>query len=94
MVKVKGVNIYPGQIDSLLKEIDGVSSEYQVMIDHLFGKDILTLFVEVENGADKKELEKELVNHFKTKIGITIVAKPVSIEFARSEKPPVFDNRY
>lgn len=25
MVKVKGVNIYPGQIDELMKEIEGLS---------------------------------------------------------------------
>ncbi|MGI6239261.1 MAG: phenylacetate--CoA ligase family protein, partial [Christensenellales bacterium] len=42
MVKVKGVNIYPGQIEDVLRVIDGVSSEYQVMIDHLMGKDEMT----------------------------------------------------
>ena len=45
MVKVKGVNIFPSQIEEMLKGINGASSEYQVMIDHLNGKDILTLFV-------------------------------------------------
>ena len=48
MIKVKGVNIFPGQIDDILKEAEGVSSEYQVMIDHLNGRDIMTLFVEGE----------------------------------------------
>ena len=32
MVKVKGVNIYPGQIEDVLRDIEGVSSEYQVMM--------------------------------------------------------------
>ena len=45
MVKVKGCNIFPSQIDDLLSKIDGASSEYQVMVDHIFGKDVLTLFV-------------------------------------------------
>ena len=37
MVKVKGVNIFPSQIEDMLREVPGVSSEYQVMIDHLNG---------------------------------------------------------
>lgn len=97
MVKVKGVNIFPSQIDELLKEIEGTSSEYQVMIDHLNGKDILTLFVEREKGVDGEELERELSNRFKTKIGISIAAKVVGIgDLPRSEKKSkrIFDNRY
>ena len=43
MVKVKGVNIFPSQIEELLTVIPQASSEYQVMIDHLYGKDILCL---------------------------------------------------
>lgn len=97
MIKVKGVNIFPGQIDELLKEIEGASSEYQVMIDHLNGKDILTLFFEVEPGYDKKQLEQEAKQKYKLKIGITIVPKAVAIgELPRSEKKStrIFDNRY
>lgn len=56
MTKVKGVNIFPSQIDELLQDIPGASSEYQVMIDHLNGKDIMTLFVEAEPGADRQIL--------------------------------------
>ena len=33
MVKVKGVNIFPSQIEEMLKGINGASSEYQVMIE-------------------------------------------------------------
>ena len=97
MVKVKGVNIYPGQIDDLLKEVDGASSEYQVMIDHLNGKDIMTLFFETEVAGDREPLETNVRQHFKTKIGITIVPRAVSIgELPRSEKKStrIFDNRY
>lgn len=97
MVKVKGVNIFPSQIDELLKEIEGTSSEYQVMIDHLNGKDILTLFVEREKGVDGDALEREISGRFKTKIGIAIAAKVVDIgDLPRSEKKStrIFDNRY
>lgn len=99
MIKVKGVNIFPGQIEEVLKEIDGVSSEYQVMIDHLEGKDSMTLFFEtpVTDLKEKKELELNVKNYFKSKIGITIIPKSVFMgDLPRSEKKStrIFDNRY
>ena len=97
MVKVKGVNIFPSQIDELLNQFTEASSEYQVMIDHLNGKDLLTLFVEVKPQADKTILEKLISDMFKLKIGITVKVKPVDIgDLPRSEKKStrIFDNRY
>ena len=97
MVKVKGVNIYPGQIEDVLRSIDGVSSEYQVMIDHLNGKDIMTLFFETLPGADLKTVENDIKHAFKTQIGLLVVPKGVAIgELPRSEKKTkrIFDNRY
>lgn len=97
MVKVKGVNIFPSQIEEMLKEVPEASSEYQFMLDHLFGKDECTLFVEVNKGADKKQAEQAIQKAFKTKIGILVHVKPVSIgDLPRSEKKStrIFDNRY
>jgi len=97
MIKVKGINIFPAQIDEGLKEVEDASSEYQVMIDHLNGKDIMTLFFEIEPNADKEVVEDNVKHHFKNKIGIMLVAKAVSIgELPRSEKKTsrIFDNRY
>lgn len=97
MVKVKGVNIFPSQIEEMLAGIDGASSEYQFMIDHMEGKDICTLFVEAKPEANKYELAIEVQNNFKIKIGIAVCAKVVDIgELPRSEKKStrVFDNRY
>ena len=97
MIKVKGVNIYPGQVEDVLKEVAGVSSEYQVMIDHLNGRDIMTLFFEMEAGAEKAVVEAAVGAVFKTRVGLTIVPKGVVIgELPRSEKKStrIFDNRY
>jgi len=97
MIKVKGINIFPAQIDEGLKEVEGASSEYQVMIDHLNGKDIMTLYFEIEPEVDKEAVEDTVKHHFKNKIGITLVPKAVSIgELPRSEKKTsrIFDNRY
>lgn len=97
MIKVKGVNIFPAQIEEVIKDVEHASSEYQVMIDHLNGKDILTLFFEVEPNSDKKRVEEAMKIHFKAKIGIVIVPKAVEIgELPRSEKKStrIYDNRY
>lgn len=97
MVKVKGVNIFPSQIEEMLKNVPEASSEYQFMLDHLFGKDECTLFVEVNKGVDKKQAETAIQKAFKDKIGILVHVKPVSIgDLPRSEKKStrIFDNRY
>lgn len=97
MVKVKGVNIFPSQIEEMLTTVTGASSEYQFMIDHLDGKDICTLFVEANQGANYYELGAEIESGFKSKIGIAVTAKIVDMgELPRSEKKStrVFDNRY
>jgi phenylacetate-CoA ligase len=88
MVKVKGAIIYPSRVDELLAAVDGVSSEYQIMIDHMNGKDIVTLFFETklpEDGRD--DLEKTVKNAFKATIGITVNSKAVGMgDLPRSEK--------
>ena len=97
MVKVKGCNIFPSQVEDVIKDVEGASSEYQIMIDHLEGKDILTIFIEVKPEADRMETAHELAGLFKLKIGMTPLVKPVDIgELPRSEKKStrVFDNRY
>jgi len=99
MVKVRGLIVYPSQVDELLAKIDGVSSEYQIMIDHVNGRDILTLFFEtsLEIGNDSANLEKVVNAEFKKKIGLMPKSKAVGMgELPRSEKktPRVFDNRY
>ena len=97
MVKVKGVNIYPGQVEDVLREVDGVSSEYQVMIDHMNGRDIMTLFVEINEGADPVLVERAVRDIFKLRVGLLIEPKAVSLgELPRSEKKStrIFDNWY
>lgn len=87
MVKVKGVNIYPGQIDDLLRGVNGASSEYQVVVTHTDGRDVMTLRVEKEAGADACQVEKHVAGCFKTKVGILITVEALNIgELPRSEK--------
>ncbi len=97
MVKVKGVNIYPGQIDELLAGIDGVSSEYQLVVDHAAGKDTAKLYFESAVPYYEFDRLRQTVGAlFKSRIGISIstVAKAVG-ELPRAEKktPRIIDKR-
>ena len=98
MVKVKGVNMFPAQIEEIIAFTDGASSEYQVMIDHMNGRDIMTVFFETtETGENKEAVEQQMQALFKAKLNMTPVAKGVAIgELPRSEKKTrrIFDNRY
>jgi len=81
----------------VLRDVEGVSSEYQVMIDHLMGKDEMTLFFETMPDYNYKTVEGAVGAAFKTKIGLTIKPKAVAIgELPRSEKKStrIYDNRY
>jgi phenylacetate-CoA ligase len=99
IVRVHGTTIFPAQVDELLATIDNVSSEYQIMIDHMNGRDILTLFFEthIKQAKAVTELEKAVNTEFKKKIGLTPKSKAVGMgDLPRSEKKTtrVFDNRY
>lgn len=98
MIKVKGVNLFPAQIEEVLAFTDGASSEYQVMIDHLNGKDIMTVFFETaETGENRTRIEEQMKLIFKGKLGMTPETKGVALgELPRSEKKTkrIFDNRY
>jgi phenylacetate-CoA ligase len=99
MIKVKGTMIYPSKIDEFLAAIPDVSSEYQIQIDHLNGRDILNLLFEtlLTGAEERKNLEKLVEEEFKQRIGITPKPKAVGMgELPRSEKKStrIFDNRY
>ena len=67
------------------------------MIDHLDGKDIMTLFFETDAGYNARDVESAVAEEFKTKVGLKIVPKSVAVgELPRSEKKTtrIFDNRY
>ncbi|MBO4797476.1 MAG: phenylacetate--CoA ligase [Candidatus Methanomethylophilaceae archaeon] len=98
MVKVRGVNMFPAQFDEAISDLDGAAGEYQVMIDHLEGKDIVTLYFECGVPADsRKNLEEKLTSMIKSRIGVTVISKAVDLGYLpRSEKKTnrIFDNRY
>ncbi|WP_165171071.1 phenylacetate--CoA ligase family protein [Adlercreutzia sp. ZJ242] len=98
MFKVKGCNMFPAQVEEVIQITNGTSSEYQVMIENISGKDVLTVLFETPlEGEEKARCEEELAMIFKAKLGCTPDAKGVPMgELPRSEKKTkrIFDSRY
>lgn len=99
MFKVHGVNMFPGQVEELLQNVDGVSSEYAITIAHDDDKnrDIMILMVEAEGRVDFEKTGKTITGMFKSRIGVTpkVTVVPVGT-LPRSEKKTkrVTDYRY
>ena len=97
MMRIKGVNVFPSQIEEVLKEIPELSSEYQIRISHLDGKDTMRIYVETDGSVDFVELSKRIAERVKSRIGFTPLVKVVEIGvLPRSEKKTkrVIDERY
>ncbi len=97
MMKIKGVNVFPSQIETVLREFTELSSEYQIRISHLEGKDTMRLYVETNGTVDFMELAERISEKVKSRIGFTPLVKVVEIGvLPRSEKKTrrVIDERY
>lgn len=98
MFKVHGVNMFPSQIEDLLREVDGVSSEYSINIAHdePRNKDVMLVTVEAEGRVDFDQTGVHIREMFKSRIGVTpkITVVPVGT-LPRSEKKTqrVIDHR-
>lgn len=73
MFKVHGVNMFPSQVEELLKHVDGVSSEYQINIAHdeEKNKDVMLLTAEAEGRVNFETTANIIREMFKSKISIT-----------------------
>ena len=97
MMKIKGVNVFPSQIEEILKTFPELSSEYQIRISHLDGKDTMRIYVETNGHVDFAVLSKDIADKVKSKIGFTPIVKVVEVGvLPRSEKKTkrVIDERY
>ena len=97
MIKVKGTNIYPAQVEEILKRIDGFSSEYRIVLENEDLRDRMIVQAEMKDGCNPEALAESLVRECKSGIGIRIVPQVMKLgELPRSEKKTqrVIDNRY
>ena len=97
MMKIKGVNVFPKQIEEILAEFSDLSSEYQIRISHLDGRDTMGIYVETNGHVDFAEMSEAVAEAVKGKIGFTPIVKVVELGvLPRSEKKTkrVIDERF
>ena len=97
MMKIKGVNVFPSQIEEVLRKFPETSSEYQIRISHLDGKDTMRIYVETNGSVDFSDLSERIAVAVKSRIGFTPLVKVVELGvLPRSEKKTkrVIDERY
>ena len=97
MMKIKGVNVFPSQIEEILQSFPEASSEYQIRISHLDGKDTMRIYVETNGSVDFQDLANRIAVKVKSVIGFTPIVKVVENGLLpRSEKKTkrVIDERY
>lgn len=97
MMKIKGVNVFPKQIEEVLGSFPELSSEYQIRISHLEGRDTMRIYVETDGTVDFLGIAKRIAEAVKSRIGFTPLVKVVELGvLPRSEKKSkrVIDERY
>ncbi len=78
MMKIKGVNVFPAQIEEIIGGFAEVSSEYQIRISHLDGRDTMRIYVEALSGhSDFADLAEHIAATVKSRIGFTPIVKVV-----------------
>ncbi len=97
MMKIHGVNVFPAQIEEILSSFPELSSEYQIRLSHLDGRDTMRIYVETNGSVDWENLRMRVAKRVKHRIGFTPLVKIVELGvLPRSEKKTrrVFDERY
>ena len=97
MVKIHGVNVFPRQIEEILQTFPALSSEYQIRLSHLEGRDTMRIYVETDGTQDFLDTADAVASEVKRRIGFTPLVKVVELGvLPRSEKKTrrVFDERY
>lgn len=102
MLIVRGVNVFPSQIEEVLLEIEGVAPHYQIVVDRQHNIDSLEIRVEAVDSIFfdemKKivELENRIVNKLYAVLGIKVKLKlvePRTIERSLGKAKRVVDRR-
>jgi phenylacetate-CoA ligase len=100
MIIFRAVNIYPGQIDHVLSGVEGLGSEYQIILDRKEdGKDYMTIKVERDQAGDRgkdAQTGKKIGEEIKKQILVSAAVEIVDYgALPRSERKSkrVFDNR-
>ena len=102
MLIIKGVNVFPSQVENALLKVDGVTPNYFMTVDRVGTSDTLEVAVEVEDiyfsdeiGA-LEDLTKTVHDQLKSAIGLNAKVKlvePNTLEHSQGKTNHVLDKR-
>jgi phenylacetate-CoA ligase len=102
MLIIRGVNVFPSQIESVLMGIEGLEPHYQLIVDRVETLDTLEVRVEVSESIFSDEikalqsLEKRISKDLKDYLGVTAQVKlvePKTIQRFEGKAQRVIDKR-
>jgi phenylacetate-CoA ligase len=102
MLIVRGINIFPAQIEAILTAIEGLEPQYQLIVDKAGALDSLELHVEVsdkifsDSGGVKElqKIEKRIVKDMKDYLGIVPNVKLVEPSTLKRTDARIIDKRH
>ncbi len=102
MLIIRGVNVFPSQVESVLMEFEGTQPHYQIIVDRKGSLDDIEVMVEVEEKffSDKitvmNTLAKNINDKFKSVLGINAkvtLVEPSTIPRSEGKAVRVIDKR-
>lgn len=102
MLIIRGVNVFPSQIESVLLEIGETAPHYLLIVDRVGTLDTLEVWVEMTQGIFSDEvrrledIEKKIHKEIESTLGITAkvrLVEPKSIERSEGKAKRVIDKR-
>jgi phenylacetate-CoA ligase len=102
MLIIRGVNVFPSQVEEILLRIEGVEPHYQLVIDRKGQLDVLTVQVEVNAAIFSDEIrqleqiERSIHDQIRSGLGLQVEVKlvePKSITRSEGKAKRVIDNR-
>jgi phenylacetate-CoA ligase len=102
MLIIRGVNVFPSQVEHVLMGVDGVEPHYQIVVDRIGNLDTMQVQVEVSDGFFSDEirvlenLSKQIQKEIKDLLGVTCKVKlvePKTIQRSEGKAQRVIDNR-
>lgn len=102
MLIIRGVNVFPSQIEAILVEIEGLEPNYQVIIDKAGALDVLDLQVEVndtifsDSGGIKQlqKIEQRIVKDMRDYLGVSTRVKLVQPNTLKKNDAKIIDKRH
>ena len=102
MIIIRGVNVFPSQIETVLVRIDGVAPHYLLVVDRVNNADTLEVQVEMteeaftDSLANMQRLQKEIAMEIKSVVGVmakVTICPPKSLPRSEGKAKRVIDNR-